>query len=45
MWKEAGLGGFYRGLGPAVLRGMVLNAVVFPVYETVVQTLADKEEE
>lgn len=45
VWKEAGVAGFYRGLGPAVLRGMVLNAIVFPVYETVVQTLSDKDEE
>ena len=33
VWREGGVGGFYRGLGAAVARGIVLNAVVFPVYE------------
>ena len=33
VWREGGVGGFYRGLGAAVARGIVLNAVVFPAYE------------
>ena len=40
VWQEAGLRGFYRGLGPAVLRGIVLNTAVFPVYESVVRALS-----
>lgn len=40
VWQEAGLRGFYRGLGPAVLRGVVLNTAVFPVYESVVRALS-----
>lgn len=38
IYREQGVAGFYRGLGVAVLRGVVLNAVLFPVYETVVRT-------
>merc|ERR1712100_80434 len=34
IWKEGGVLAFYKGLPTAVLRGVVLNAVVFPVYET-----------
>ena len=40
VWQEAGLRGFYRGLGPAVLRGVVLNTALFPVYESVVRALS-----
>lgn len=32
-----GLGGFYRGFGPCLARGLVCNSVVFPVYELVKQ--------
>jgi len=35
-----GVLGFYRGLGAAVARGVVLNAAVFPVYETIVRVVA-----
>jgi solute carrier family 25 carnitine/acylcarnitine transporter 20/29 len=39
IYEEGGARAFYRGLPTAVLRGIVLNAVVFPVYETVVRCL------
>lgn len=37
IFKEGGVGAFYKGLGVAVGRGIVLNALVFPVYETTVR--------
>mmetsp|Transcript_75831 Transcript_75831/g.180112 ORF Transcript_75831/g.180112 Transcript_75831/m.180112 type:complete len:291 (+) Transcript_75831:104-976(+) len=39
VWQEGGWRAFYRGLSAAVLRGVVLNAMVFPVYETTVKAL------
>jgi len=40
IWKEGGIRAFYRGLPAAVTRGVVLNAMVFPVYETTVRQLS-----
>jgi len=40
IWKEGGVRAFYRGLGIAVLRGVVMNAVVFPVYESTVHAFS-----
>jgi len=37
IWQEGGVRAFYRGLPTAILRGVVLNALVFPVYETTVR--------
>lgn len=39
IWRLEGISGFYRGLPTAVLRGVILNAIVFPVYETSVKVL------
>lgn len=39
IWKEGGIRAFYQGLFAAVSRGIVLNAFVFPVYETTVRLL------
>eukprot|EP01052_Picozoa_sp_SAG31_P020811 SAG31_NODE_1581_length_7834_cov_11.737298_5_plen_90_part_00 len=41
IWAEGGAVAFYRGLPAAVLRGVVLNAMVFPVYETTVKLLSE----
>jgi len=40
IWREGGLRAFYKGLPTAILRGVVLNACVFPVYETTVNGLS-----
>lgn len=40
IWREGGIRAFYAGLPTAVARGIVLNAVVFPVYETTVRQLS-----
>ena len=40
VWREGGIRAFYTGLPTAVLRGVVLNAMVFPVYEATVQLLS-----
>jgi len=40
VWQEGGVRAFYRGLPTAILRGVVLNALVFPVYETTVRGLS-----
>eukprot|EP00929_Paragymnodinium_shiwhaense_P064355 TRINITY_DN32225_c0_g1_i2.p1 TRINITY_DN32225_c0_g1~~TRINITY_DN32225_c0_g1_i2.p1 ORF type:complete len:291 (+),score=37.41 TRINITY_DN32225_c0_g1_i2:65-937(+) len=40
LWQEGGIRAFYRGLTTAVVRGVVLNSIVFPVYETTVSTLS-----
>lgn len=37
IWREGGVRAFYKGLLAAVSRGIVLNAIVFPVYETTVR--------
>mmetsp|Transcript_62160 Transcript_62160/g.180237 ORF Transcript_62160/g.180237 Transcript_62160/m.180237 type:complete len:293 (-) Transcript_62160:7-885(-) len=37
MYREGGARAFYSGLGTAVVRGLALNALVFPVYETTVR--------
>lgn len=39
IWREGGIRAFYRGLPTAVVRGVVMNAVVFPVYESTVAGL------
>jgi len=39
IWAEGGLRAFYKGLPVAVARGIALNAIVFPVYETTVSGL------
>lgn len=38
MWQEGGVRAFYCGLTTAVARGIALNAMVFPIYETTVRT-------
>jgi hypothetical protein len=40
IWNEGGIRSFYRGLPAAVARGVALNALVFPVYETTVRVLS-----
>lgn len=40
IWSEGGILAFYKGLGTAVVRGIALNAVVFPVYEATVQVFS-----
>jgi len=40
IFEEGGIRAFYRGLPAAILRGVVLNALVFPVYETIVERLS-----
>jgi len=40
IWKEGGVSAFYKGLHTAILRGIVLNAVLFPVYEGTVEMLS-----
>mmetsp|Transcript_67837 Transcript_67837/g.126732 ORF Transcript_67837/g.126732 Transcript_67837/m.126732 type:complete len:291 (-) Transcript_67837:164-1036(-) len=39
VWHEGGWRAFYRGWTAAVLRGVVLNALVFPIYEMTVKKL------
>lgn len=39
IWQEGGIRAFYRGLPAAVARGVVLNAMVFPIYEGTVASL------
>jgi len=40
IWAEGGAKAFYNGLPQAVARAIVLNALVFPVYENVVHGLS-----
>ena len=39
--QREGLGGFYKGLAPNVLRVMPQSALTFLVYESVMRLLAD----
>ena len=41
-WKNEGLRGFYRGLGPALLRVLPQSALTMTVYEKVLQMLPDR---
>ncbi len=38
-WQREGVAGFYRGIGPALLRVMPQSAVTFVVYENVLRAL------
>jgi solute carrier family 25 carnitine/acylcarnitine transporter 20/29 len=38
-YKTEGVGVFFRGLGPTLLRGFPVNAVTFYVYEVVMKLL------
>lgn len=38
-WKREGLRGFYRGLGPALVRTLPQSALTLTVYEKVLQLL------
>mmetsp|Transcript_55159 Transcript_55159/g.129138 ORF Transcript_55159/g.129138 Transcript_55159/m.129138 type:complete len:290 (+) Transcript_55159:109-978(+) len=40
VWREGGWRAFYRGWTAAVMRGVVLNALVFPIYEMTVKKLS-----
>ena len=41
--QREGLGGFYKGLVPNVLRVMPQSALTFLVYESVMRVLADRQ--
>lgn len=41
-WRGEGIRGFYKGLGPALVRVMPQSALTLVVYEKVVQVLQDK---
>ena len=38
-WRNEGLPGFYRGLGPALIRVLPQSALTLTVYEKVLQAL------
>ncbi len=40
-WQGEGLRGFYKGLGPALIRVMPQSAVTLVVYENILQVLQD----
>jgi hypothetical protein len=40
VWKEGGVRAFYKGLPTAITRGIVLNAISFPVFESIVRILS-----
>ena len=42
IWRADGVRGFYRGLGPGVLRVMPQSAIVFMAYERILRLFEER---
>ena len=44
IYRERGAGGFFRGLAPTLLRGAIVDGVIFLVYEGAMDALHEPRE-
>ena len=43
IYKEKGIGGFFKGIGPTVLRAGPVAATVLPIYDSVLEYLISED--